>query len=167
MSITDAAKLPGAFLFLTFTTATDSFAAVAYDENIKKGMKLGDLRNQYFKDYGVKLPYMEKFASLPKDVTSVWQGQNLVSYGVYYRIISSQCNSLNSYTGSIFGGPDPKPHDPKLVTDPTPKPVTGPDSKPATGPDPNLAHLHRISISDPWPYANTDKHPIRHGVYVS
>jgi len=121
MPITDPARLPGAFLFLTIKTPGGNFAGVAYDENITKGTKLKDLRDRYLGGSGSNLPYMERFAPLPTDNTLVWQGQNLVSYG------------------GIFGGPDPK----------SPHP------------------LKRSPVSLPWPYAETDNHPIRHGVYVS
>jgi hypothetical protein len=52
---------------------------------------------------------------------------------------SSQSNSPDNYLGGIFGGPDPK----------APAP------------------LKRSTVSLTWPYAEIDKHPIRHGVYVS
>jgi hypothetical protein len=82
MTISNAAKLPGAFLFLTVKTPSGNFASVAYDENIQKGTKLKDLRQKYLADGGVNLPYNERFAVLPADGSKVWEGANLTSYGM-------------------------------------------------------------------------------------
>jgi hypothetical protein len=90
MVITNAAKLPGAFLFLTIKTPKGDFAGVAYDESITKSTKLKELQERYLKGSGPNLPYTERFAALPLDGTLVWQGKDLVSYGMDYHIISEQ-----------------------------------------------------------------------------
>jgi hypothetical protein len=88
MSITNAAKLPGAFLFFTIKTASGAtFAAVAFDENIAKGTTLQSLQAKYLGSGGANLPYMERFADMPTDGTSAWQGKEAISYGMCHVIV--------------------------------------------------------------------------------
>jgi hypothetical protein len=82
MPIDNPAKLPGAFLFFTIKTAQNtSFAGVAYDESITKGTTLQQLQQRYLSSNATNLPYMERFAQIPTDGTSVWQGKDNVTYG--------------------------------------------------------------------------------------
>ena len=84
VTITDAANLPGAFLFLTVKgTPQGDFAMVAYDPEIAKDTKLKDLKGKYVDGF----PYMERFAPYTSD--KIWEGKDRVSYGKnVYKIVA-------------------------------------------------------------------------------
>lgn len=85
MGVTDAAKLPGAFLFLKVTDTSDNiYYSLAYDETITPGMTLAQLRAKYLPEGGPKLPYNERFAgpfTAANDSQVVWDSAQDVSYG--------------------------------------------------------------------------------------
>ena len=84
VEITNAEKLPGAFLFFTVKPRNGSaFAGVAYDATISKGQDLREIVKRYLEGNGDHIPYMEKFADLGEELTeqTVWHGTSEISYG--------------------------------------------------------------------------------------
>lgn len=90
-----SSPLDGAFLFLTYTLTAKhdhkQFSVIAYDRNIKEGVKLEDLFKVYATDES-KTPYLEEFTSDTGALgAAVWQDN---TKDIYY---SKNLNRLQVY----------------------------------------------------------------------